>query len=701
MVNSFRLRRDLSSPRAPPMVARRKKRGQDGTRRTVCTPTCTQSPVGPAYGMQRHATSSVLYRLGVLPAAFAACAACASVLGAQGRNLHWRSIDVDARLDAQGLLHVRERQAIVFTGDWNGGERRFRVGPYAQLMMGPLMRVDTVTGEETPLRAGGTARVDGYTWSTKNHVLRWRSRRPSDPPFANTEIDYVIEYVFGDILIADGNTYRLDHDFAFTDRSGTIEQFTLRLTLDPAWRAPADFAREYTAHNLRPGQDYNVSAPLTYVGAGSPARVIRAAPHWLRVALVASLAVVLLLLVVQLLRRERSLGRFAPLTPAHEIDETWLRENVLQFLPEVVGAAWDDTTGAPEVAAVLARLVAEKKLASTVTRTRPGLFSHDVLCLELLVERSEFNEYERTLIDALFAPGDRTTDTDAVRERYKRTGFDPAGKIRVPLEMIIKTLNGPDGQAAKPRKRATLLLFLAAIAFSVVTLATRPGDKSLLIPGWGISVGLFLFAVIAAGAWQKRVERFAVGAVWFAAPLAGLLGGLAWVLFMSNVPLGVWTVGAMTALVTAFTLSVFHAAASREGPRQIAFRKRLASARRFFVAQLQERQPRLRDEWYPYLIAFGLGPQMDRWFRAFGSVGGSSATGVLAASAVSSHGGSHGGGWTGFGGGGGFAGGGASGSWTSAVSSIAAGVASPGSGGSGHGGGGGGGSSGGGGGGGW
>jgi hypothetical protein len=41
---------------------------------------------------------------------------------AQSKELHWRSLDVKARLDSQGALHVVERQAMVFTGDWNGAE---------------------------------------------------------------------------------------------------------------------------------------------------------------------------------------------------------------------------------------------------------------------------------------------------------------------------------------------------------------------------------------------------------------------------------------------------------------------------------------------------------------------------------------------------------------------------------------------------
>jgi hypothetical protein len=43
------------------------------------------------------------------------------------RELHWDALDVEAHLDAEGVLDVIERHTMVFTGDWNGGERVFNV----------------------------------------------------------------------------------------------------------------------------------------------------------------------------------------------------------------------------------------------------------------------------------------------------------------------------------------------------------------------------------------------------------------------------------------------------------------------------------------------------------------------------------------------------------------------------------------------
>jgi uncharacterized membrane protein YgcG len=140
-------------------------------------------------------------------------------------------------------------------------------------------------------------------------------------------------------------------------------------------------------------------------------------------------------------------------------------------------------------------------------------------------------------------------------------------------------------------------------------------------------------------------------------------------------------------------------ARTRDGARKIARRKALAGARRFFERELSGRSPRLSDAWFPYVLAFGLGPSADRWARSFGAAGaGGSVTAAHSASGSSSSSSGSSGGWTG--GGGNFGGAGASASWAAAAGGLAGGVSAPSSGGGG-GGGGGGGSSGGGGGGGW
>ena len=109
----------------------------------------------------------------------------------EARSLHWRELAVQARLDADGRLHVRERQVMVFSGDWNGGERRFYVGPGQRLEQVRIARIDPQTGVATPLRQGSLKQVDHWDWQGTDTV-RWRSRLPSDPEFSDTAIVYLL-----------------------------------------------------------------------------------------------------------------------------------------------------------------------------------------------------------------------------------------------------------------------------------------------------------------------------------------------------------------------------------------------------------------------------------------------------------------------------------------------------------------------------
>lgn len=110
-----------------------------------------------------------------------------------------------------------------------------------------------------------------------------------------------------------------------------------------------------------------------------------------------------------------------------------------------------------------------------------------------------------------------------------------------------------------------------------------------------------------------------------------------------------------------------------------AFRKRLARGRNFFLAELEKPHPNLRDSWYPWLLAFGLGRQVDVWSSHHSSTTASSSTSSSTwdhtTSRSSSSPSSTDTGWSG---GGGLSGGaGASGAWAAAAAGMAAGVAAP------------------------
>jgi len=607
---------------------------------------------------------------------------------AAGRELSWPALEVEARLESDGTLAISELQRMRFSGDWNGGERRFRLALGQRLTLDRVVRLAGPDGPERELVRGDLAVVDHWDW-TSSDTVRWRSRLPSDPPFDSTELAYRLDYRLTGALVREGERrYRLAHDFAFAERDGTIERLRVRLTLAPPWRALTPLADLIEAGPLVPGESYVVRVELAFDGAAEPAL---AAPARLAGLVVAAIAVALLLgwavLVARFRARERALGRFAPLPEVS--GPGWLEEKVFALAPELVGAAWDRTIAAPEVAAMLARLTQEGKLASAVESRGRWLRAHD-LKLRCLVAREAFSEPERRLIDALFGEASET-DTRALRERYRGTGFDPASRIRAGLESGLARLRGFAADSPRPARLPTAQLLLAGLTLLGVVAIGFPASRLpalLLLP---VLLVASLPGLVGALVGQSRVGRL-VGpavalAVTFFLQLAVIVGCARWPGVSLAAPLG----GALLALgIDRFLLNLL---ATRESAVSLERRRELAAARRYFAGELARREPRLEDRWFPYLLAFGLAPQMDRWFRAFGGAaragGGSTWTSTGSPTG--------GGGWSG--GGGAFGGAGASATWAMAATAMSAGVPAPSS--SGGGGGGGGSSSGGGGGGGW
>jgi hypothetical protein len=201
--------------------------------------------------------------------AAAALRALEPAAGSDARELHWKSVAVKARLDADGVLHIRERQHMVMTGDWNGGERAFRLVGSQRLELTGVTRIDPSTGASRKLAKGDLGVVDRYAWLDRR-TLRWRSRTPADPPFRATEIVYELAYRFYGALAADGEAFRLTHDFAFAERDGVIESHVLELDLDPAWRRKGGNHLRVDAGLLPPGQGHLVRLELRYRGTGTP-----------------------------------------------------------------------------------------------------------------------------------------------------------------------------------------------------------------------------------------------------------------------------------------------------------------------------------------------------------------------------------------------------------------------------------------------
>jgi hypothetical protein len=649
----------------------------------------------------------------------AAALSLAALAGiAEARSLHWRNFEVEARLEESGRLRVIERQAMVFTGDWNGGERSFRVPAGQGIDLHGVRRIDGPMGS-VDLQRGDLDEVDHYDWHS-GHTLRWRSRAAGDPLFDDSVLVYEIEYSLFGVLQEESGTYWLDHDFAFPDRAGRIERFALELTLDGAWEAlPIPRVERRTLpngelvtlerENLPPGESVVLHFGLHRLAAEPPADVRHTLSKGARLAIAITALFAMALLLSSFFHHERKQRRYSDLgLPESLLDPSWLNEHLLSMRPEVAGAVWDQRIGPSEVAAVLARLISEKRLASTIEE-RGRWFKRKVLFLDLLVERGSFEDYERRLIDKLFFDRRLQTDTDAVKKRYRSTGFSPTGTIRAGIKRRVKKLRGFSSRLPKRSVAVSMLLFFAGLV--------SIGLETLIrgFSGSGPALGLILVASVPplvlsyafASGYNRRSEHLPLWLTLLLAPFVFAAGLLLWAIVAGRrFPLaGIENIGLFGCLALVLFLlcllnSVLNLARTRDRQSAVETRRRLSATRQVFKREIRRSEPALDDEWLPYLLAFGLEREVDRWFRAFGALGGAVRSQTFSPNRTSSS--SGGGGWSG--GGGAFGGAGASASWAAVATTMASGVSRPGSsggGGSSSGGGGGGGSSGGGGGGGW
>ncbi|HEB50415.1 MAG TPA: DUF2207 domain-containing protein, partial [Desulfobulbus sp.] len=534
---------------------------------------------------------------------------CAAV-SASARTLYWQDMSVRARLDDRGTLHVREIQTMVFTGAWNGGERRFRLRPGQHLSLKGVFRRDPATGRAVPLIHGSLDQVDHWSWAG-SHILRWRSRLPSDPPFANTAITYLIDYSITNILVSRQGRYLLSHDFCFPDRPGVVRNFTLDLELDPVWQSTAGRLIHQEARDIAPGRGVVLNRFLNYTGP-SPEKVRLArvqapkrqslagdlfagnhsAPAWFRFLLLAAAWLFLAFRLVLFIGHERRQQRFRPMIPAQRIDRAWLSEHLFSMLPEVVGATWDQETGSSEVSAILARLIQEGKLESRVEEKTyhllglriPVIRGTPILHLTLLVPRTDLSGYERKLIDELFIGDGTTTDTETLRKHYRKSGsgiFNPVERIRDPLKKKAKELTDGNLQSLS-------WIWVPSALFAVTGFFLFFADSFLhtdeFVPGIVLLFSLlacFVIALILALRYRRAVDHLPWRIVLFLVPLI-----LALIQFSSL--LVVPSRGSILLLLAFFFFclalvnNVLNMARTRDSVEGVRLRRQLGAARRYF-----------------------------------------------------------------------------------------------------------------------
>src|SRR5215831_12228252 len=504
--------------------------------------------------------------------------------------------------------------------------------------------------------------------SMSQNDTRWYLLATGTAASACSTLIYVLHYKLSGVLLKEDSQYRLDHDFASPNRAGAILRFSLNLELDPVWKPVDELQTHYNAGPLAPGTSFVLTIPLRNAGTVSTEAIDSSrSPEVLMVT--AAIVVILALIVLSFLFRERHLGRFAPIHTAM-IDTTWIEGNIIGHPAEVIGAAWDGRIGAPEVVALIARMTAEGKLESEVD-------GKNSMTLRLKVDRHKLDGYEQALIDGLFFNDATVTSTKEVQRHYKDRGFNPAAVIKPELDKRVKRVLPPGNAPVGYLPGIALfvsglgLLISAAVSDPVYIAGMIGGTFALAIfaallriPGWlfrsRIDWGMQAAALLMIPAFC--ISFAAAAFIWFVAgtgqvelPWAAIAAIAAWALWLSN--------------------SSISGMKSRQSADAIAFRKRLAAARSFFMKELEKPRPNLRDSWYPWLIAFGLRRQVDYWSsrNASAATTTDSLTSSHSTTHTSSSGASAATGWSG---GGGLSGGaGATGMWAAAAAGMAAGVA--------------------------
>lgn len=331
-----------------------------------------------------------------------------------------------------------------------------------------------------------------------------------------------------------------------------------------------------------------------------------------RAAAVALLLLGALLVGWRWLRRERALGRGAPLTAASDIDRAWLERRVLALSPELAGAAFDRRVGGAEVAALLARLCGETKLAS---RVAAGARGWNNLELWRLVEPDELSGYERELVDRLFGASN-SSSVDRVRERYRAAGFAPAALLREPLQAAA---DAALGVRAARRWPYALLLGAAALALALTIAAAPSSLAPLLLALLAGALGPLWAIRVASPRYHRDPSARPSWAHPCVAPAAASVAALA-LIAAAWPPLPALAPFALAAWGLAGAALVARAAATRESAAGVSLRRDLLSARRFFAAELERPEPRLSDDWLPHLIALELTRELERWYQAFGRI---------------------------------------------------------------------------------
>ncbi len=531
-------------------------------------------------------------------------------------ELRWRSLDVQARIDDDGTLHASERHTMIFDGEWNGGQRTIplRVDPPPQSLT--FDRVARVVSEKETIDLtrvdDAPDRIDEYGVYNNGTTIRWRARLPDDPPFRGKRITYIIDYTLTNVLTRRGAPLRLDHDFAPADRPGPIEHFSLIVELPESLnQPPIKIARD----DIPPGEGVLVrgvywlpkeaDAPAALQPAADappapappqkePSRTKTPVTAFTAQVIAFALLVLALLFVFRFFFGERAAGRFVRVPPDQR---EWVDEVLSKLDAEVVGVAWDGVVGQDEVAAILARMTAEGKIASSAGKGD--------MTLKLAVPFDTLRGYEADLVQALFL-GKTETTTRAVRDYYAASGFDPARVIEPNVKSALLGLPQWEDQ-----RRGEWAVFWVLAALTCV-LAIAGGGRSEVDAGMVSMAGVL--AILAGGftllltIGAKRAVTTVRGRFCFGLLVPFCSVALAAFGIVQGPAIPIHHLTAMMFASAALTVVVLAVERMKidQTRQKVELRKKLAVAREWLKAEVSTAGTPIPDLWIPYLYALRL-----------------------------------------------------------------------------------------------
>jgi uncharacterized membrane protein YgcG len=193
-------------------------------------------------------------------------------------------------------------------------------------------------------------------------------------------------------------------------------------------------------------------------------------------------------------------------------------------------------------------------------------------------------------------------DPDTLKRHYAGSGFDPADAIRAPLEEAAHELVS---RREAPGVGLGCFWALMIVALGLPTAGVYLLPDNHFLPFFAGAV-LFIASSSLAALYRTKFKGRALGAA-IALPMFAMAAVLA-----ANLT-------DLTALEIFLGLSLvllalaFRTARSHGTPRDQENLRALRAARRFFKRRLRTRGADIDEHWVPYLLAFGLGKDLDRW----------------------------------------------------------------------------------------